>query len=62
LRDEIPVVGAHYLSAIIAAQLLSIIDTGSAVLTRDAIAIDLTDLCNTEHITITRHPMCGCSW
>jgi hypothetical protein len=62
IRDEIPVVGAHYLSAIIAAQLLSIIDTGSAVLTRNAIAIDLTDLCNTEHITISRHPMCGCSW
>jgi hypothetical protein len=62
LRDEIPIVGAHYLSAIIAAQLLSIIDTGGAVLSRDAIAIDLADLCNTEHITITRHPMCGCSW
>jgi hypothetical protein len=60
--DQLPVVGAHYLSAILAAQLLSIIDTGSAVLTRDAIAIDLTDLCNTEHITISRHPMCGCSW
>jgi hypothetical protein len=61
-RDEIPVVGAHYLSAILAAQLLSIIDTNTAVIARDAIAIDLTDLCNTEHITITRHPMCGCSW
>lgn len=60
--EEIPVVGAHYLSAILAAQLLLLIDTESAVLTRDAIAIDLTDLCNTEHITITRHPMCGCSW
>ena len=60
--DEIPVVGAHYLSAILASQLLAIIDTGGAVLTRDAIAIDLTDLCNTEHITISRHPMCGCSW
>jgi hypothetical protein len=60
--DEIPVVGAHYLSSILAAQLLSIIDTGSAVLSRSAIAIDLTDLCNTEHITISRHPMCGCSW
>jgi len=61
-RDEIPVVGAHYLSAVLAAQLLTIIDTDNAVLTRDAIAIDLTDLCNTEHITISRHPMCGCSW
>ena len=60
--EEIPVVGAHYLSAILAAQLLSIIDTDSAVIARDAIAVDLTDLCNTEHITITRHPMCGCSW
>jgi hypothetical protein len=60
--EEIPVVGAHYLSAILAAQLLSLIDTDSAVLAREAIAIDLTDLCNTEHITITRHPMCGCSW
>ena len=62
VRDEIPVVGAHYLSALLAAQLLAIIDTDNAVLTRDAIAIDLTDLCNTEHITISRHPMCGCSW
>ena len=61
-RDEIPVVGAHYLSALLASQLLAIIDTDSAVLRRDAIAIDLTDLCNTEHITISRHPMCGCSW
>jgi len=61
-RDEMPVVGAHYLSAILAAQLLSIIDTGNADLSRDAIAIDLADLCNTEHITISRHPMCGCSW
>ena len=61
-HDQIPVVGAHYLSAILAAQLLSIIDTDTAVIVRDAIAIDLTDLCNTEHITITRHPMCGCSW
>ncbi len=60
--DQIPVVGAHYLSAILAAQLLSTIDTGNADLSRDAIAIDLTDLCNTEHITISRHPMCGCSW
>jgi hypothetical protein len=60
--DQIPVVGAHYLSAILAAQLLSIIDTDNAVLSRDAIAVDLTDLCNTEHITISRHPMCGCSW
>lgn len=60
--EEIPVVGAHYLSAILAAQLLSIIDTDSADIARDAIAVDLTDLCNTEHITITRHPMCGCSW
>jgi len=62
VRDEIPVVGAHYLSALLAAQLLAIIDTDNAVLARDAIAIDLTDLCNTEHITISRHPMCGCSW
>jgi hypothetical protein len=61
-HDEIPVVGAHYLSALLAAQLLSIIDTDSAAISRGAIAIDLTDLCNTEHITITRHPMCGCSW
>lgn len=62
MRDEIPVVGAHYLSSVLAGQLLAIIDTGAAVLSRAAIAIDLTDLCNTEHITIGRHPMCGCSW
>lgn len=62
LRDELPIVGSHYLAALLASQLLSIIDTGSAVISRDAIAIDLTDLCNTEHITISRHPMCGCNW
>ncbi len=62
VRDEIPVVGAHYLSALLASQLLAIIDTDSAILTRDAIVIDLSDLCNTEHITISRHPMCGCGW
>ena len=61
-HDQLPVVGAHYLSSILAAQLLSIIDIDNAVLSRDAIAVDLTDLCNTEHITISRHPMCGCSW
>jgi len=62
MRDEIPVVGAHYLAALLASQLLSLIDTEEAVITRAAIAIDLTDLCNTEHIKISRHPMCGCSW
>lgn len=61
-REEIPVIGAHHLSSILASQLVSLIDTGAATLSSHALAIDLTDLCNTEHIAVTRHPMCGCSW
>jgi len=61
-REEIPIIGAHFISALIAAQVLSLIDTGSATLSTNAIAIDLTDLSNAEHIAISRHPLCGCSW
>jgi hypothetical protein len=62
IRDEIPVAGANYLAGLLTAELLKLIDTGSCTLSRDAISIDLLDLCNTKHIAIGRHPMCGCSW
>lgn len=62
VRDEIPVAGANYLAGLLASQLLNFIDTGSCTLSREAISIDLLDLCNTKHIAIGRHPMCGCSW
>jgi hypothetical protein len=62
VRHEIPVAGANYLAGLLAGQLLNFIDTGSCTLSREAISIDLLDLCNTKHITIGRHPMCGCSW
>jgi hypothetical protein len=61
-KDELPIVGANYLASILAAQLLQLIDTGICTLSTEAISIDLLDLCNTKHIAITRHPMCGCSW
>ena len=61
-KDELPIVGANYLATILAAQLLQLIDTGICTLSTEAISIDLLDLCNTKHIAITRHPMCGCSW
>ena len=62
IKDELPIVGANYLAALIAAQLLQLIDTGFCALSTEAISIDLLDLCNTKHIAISRHPMCGCSW
>jgi len=62
VRDELPVAGANYLAGLLAGQLLNFIDTGSCTLSREAISIDLLDLCNTKHIAIGRHPMCGCSW
>jgi hypothetical protein len=62
VKDELPIVGANYVASLLAAQLLQLIDTGICTLSTEAISIDLLDLCNTKHITITRHPMCGCSW
>lgn len=61
-KDELPIVGANYVAALLAAQLLQLIDTGFCKLSTEAISIDLLDLCNTKHIAISRHPMCGCSW
>ena len=61
-KDELPIVGANYVASLLAGQLLQLIDTGICTLSTEAISIDLLDLCNTKHITITRHPMCGCSW
>ncbi|CAN2177285.1 hypothetical protein MCEGKSH29_00202 [Candidatus Nanopelagicaceae bacterium] len=62
VRDEIPVAGANYLAGLLAGQLLNLIDTGTCTLATKAISIDLLDLCNTKHITVGHHPMCGCSW
>ena len=62
VRDEIPVAGANYLAGLLAGQIINLIDTGTCTLSREAISIDLLDLCNTKHITVGRHPMCGCSW
>ena len=62
VRDEIPIAGANYLAGFLASQLLNLIDTGRCALSTGAISIDLLDLCNTKHIAIGRHPMCGCSW
>ena len=61
-RDELPIAGANYLAGLIASEIIKLIDTGSCTLSTEAISIDLLDLCNTKHIAITRHPMCGCSW
>ena len=61
-RDELPIAGANYLAGLLASELIKLIDTGSCTLTYQAISIDLLDLCNTKHIAIGRHPMCGCGW
>ena len=62
VNDELPIVGANYVAAVLAAQLLQLIDTGACKISTEALSIDLLDLCNTKHIAISRHPMCGCSW
>jgi hypothetical protein len=61
-RDEMPIAGAIYLAGLIAAELVKLIDTGSCSLSSSAISIDLLDLCNTKHIALGRHPLCGCGW
>ena len=62
IRDEIPIAGATYLAGLLASEIIKLIDTGSCTLSTQAISIDLLDLCNTKHITVSRHPMCGCGW
>ena len=62
IRDEIPIAGASYLAGLLASEIIKFIDTGSCALSTEAISIDLLDLCNTKHITVSRHPMCGCGW
>ncbi len=61
-RDEMTIAGASYLAGLIASEIIKLIDTGSCTLSAEAISIDLLDLCNTKHIAVGRHPMCGCGW
>ena len=61
-RDEMPIAGANYLAGLLASEIIKFIDTGSCALSTEAISIDLLDLCNTKHIAVSRHPMCGCGW
>ena len=62
VRDEIPIAGASYLAGLLASEIIRLIDTGSCSLSTAAVSIDLLDLCNTKHIAVSRHPMCGCGW
>jgi len=62
VKDEIPIAGAKYLAGLIASEIIKLIDTGACSLSTEAISIDLLDLCNTKHIAVGRHPMCGCGW
>lgn len=61
-RDEMPIAGATYLAGLLAAEVIKLIDTGSSTLSTQAISVDLLDLCNTKHIAVAPHPMCGCGW
>jgi hypothetical protein len=61
-RDILPAVATHYLAGIVASLALQLIDTGESDLIGSVLVVDLLSLCNTEHIKIPRHPMCGCSW
>lgn len=61
-RDELPIAGANHLAGLLAAEIIKLIDTGNSTLSAAAISVDLLDLCNTKHIAIAPHPMCGCAW
>ena len=60
--DELPVVGAHFLAALLASTVLQMIDSSESPLMTHGVLIDLLDICNTKHIALARHPKCGCSW
>ena len=62
LNSELPVIAAHYLSALVASIALQLIDTGTCDLMGSILDIDLLSLCNAKHITVARHPSCGCGW
>ncbi|CAB4868754.1 unannotated protein [freshwater metagenome] len=59
---ELPVVGAHFLSALVASIVIQLIDTGTCDLMGSIITVDLLSLCSAKHIAIARHPSCGCNW
>jgi len=61
-RDEMPIAGANYLAGLLSAEIIKLIDIGSSTLSAQAISVDLLDLCNTKHIAVSPHPMCGCGW
>ncbi len=61
-RDDLPVVATHYIASLVAGLVLQLIDTGRCDLIGSVLCVDLLSLCNTEHIPVPLHPMCGCSW
>lgn len=62
IQAELPVIAGHYISSLVASITLQLIDTGTCDLMGSVLDIDLLSLCNAKHISITRHPSCGCSW
>ena len=61
-RDDLPIVATHYIASLVAGLVLQLIDTGTCDLIGSVLCVDLLSLCNTEHIPVPLHPMCGCSW
>ena len=62
IQTELPVIAGHYISSLVASITLQLIDTSTCDLMGSVLEIDLLSLCNAKHISITRHPSCGCSW
>jgi hypothetical protein len=62
IQTELPVIAGHYISSLVASIALQLIDTGTCDLMGSVLDVDLLSLCNAKHISITRHPSCGCSW
>jgi hypothetical protein len=59
--SDLPVIGAHFVAALVAAQALSYID-GIYKDYGQAIYLHLNDLVDLERENFARHPLCGCSY
>jgi hypothetical protein len=58
--DELPMVVAHYIAAIVAGQILHFID-GTSPAGGEALYVNFQRLTSPQVVAIARHPLCGCA-
>jgi hypothetical protein len=59
--DEIPMAVAHYIAAIVAAEVLHFID-GTSSSGGEVHYINFQNLTAPQVVAIARHPLCGCTY